>query len=91
MPNIPIPVLTIGLLIGSGGAGRGLGSDAWNTMLQHLLRCGVRKVTGGTLRCNQAMVRIMQSCGMQPDGVRVGQELVDGQPQDILYFARFQS
>lgn len=80
----------IGLLIGSGGAGKGLGRDAWNTMLQHLLRCGVRKVTGGTLRCNEAMVRIMQACGMQPDGVRAGQELVDGQPQDIVYFARFQ-
>jgi RimJ/RimL family protein N-acetyltransferase len=49
----------------------------------------VRKVTGGTLRCNAAMVRIMQACGMQPDGVRAGQELVDGEPQDVLYFARF--
>jgi RimJ/RimL family protein N-acetyltransferase len=79
----------IGLLIGPEGAGQGLGRDAWGTMLAHLLRSGVRKVTGGTLRCNQAMVRIMQGCGMQPDGVRVGHEVVDGAAQDILYFARF--
>ncbi|AVR94301.1 GNAT family N-acetyltransferase [Pseudoduganella armeniaca] len=79
----------IGLMIGSGG--RGLGRDAWATMLDYLLAQGTRKVTGGTLRCNLAMVKIMQACGMQPDGVRVGQELVDGQPQDILYFARFNS
>lgn len=79
----------IGLLIGPEGQGLGLGRDAWGTMLDHLLASGVRKVTGGTLRCNGAMVRIMQACGMQPDGVRAGQELVDGEPQDVLYFARF--
>lgn len=79
----------IGLLIGAGGQGRGWGRDAWATMLAHLLAGGTRKVTGGTLRCNGPMVRIMQACGMVPDGVRSGQELVDGQPQDILYFAAF--
>lgn len=79
----------IGLLVGS-GQGRGFGRDAWATLMDYLLAQGTRKVTGGTLRCNTAMVRIMEACGMQPDGVRRGQELVDGQPQDILYFARFQ-
>jgi RimJ/RimL family protein N-acetyltransferase len=79
----------IGLLIGAGVQGKGLGKDAWATMMAHLLASGTRKVTGGTLRCNEAMVRIMQSCGMQADGVRTAQELVDGVPQDILYFAKF--
>lgn len=79
----------IGLLIGAAVQGKGLGRDAWATLMAHLLAIGTRKVTGGTLRCNAAMVRIMQSCGMQADGVRTGQELVDGVPQDILYFARF--
>ena len=78
----------IGLLVGR--PGRGYGRDAWATLLDYLLAQGTRKVTGGTLRCNAAMVRIMQACGMQADGVRQGQELVDGLPQDILYFARFQ-
>ena len=80
----------IGLMIGRGGGGRGWGRDAWATMLAYLLARGTRKVTGGTLRCNAAMVRIMQACGMQADGVRTAQELVDGQPQDVLYFASFQ-
>jgi RimJ/RimL family protein N-acetyltransferase len=79
----------IGLLIGAGVQGKGLGKDAWATMMAYLLASGTRKVTGGTLRCNAAMVRIMQSCGMQADGVRAAQELVDGVPQDILYFAKF--
>jgi RimJ/RimL family protein N-acetyltransferase len=79
----------IGLLIGAGAQGKGLGKDAWTTLLAHLLATGTRKVTGGTLRVNLAMVRIMQGCGMQPDGVRVGQELVDGVAHDILHFAKF--
>ncbi len=79
----------IGLLIGAAVQSKGLGKDAWATMMAHLLATGTRKVTGGTLRCNAAMVRIMQGCGMQADGVRTGQELVDGVPQDILYFAKF--
>jgi RimJ/RimL family protein N-acetyltransferase len=79
----------IGLLIGANVQGKGLGKDAWGTMLAHLLASGTRKVTGGTLRCNEAMVRIMQRCGMQDDGVRAGQELVDGVAQDIVYFAKF--
>ncbi|WP_333874408.1 GNAT family N-acetyltransferase [Methylobacter sp.] len=81
----------IGLLIGTQSQGKGLGKDAWVALMAHLFRSGIRKVTGGTLRCNSAMVRIMESAGMQPDGIRVAQELVDGKPEDILYFARFNS
>jgi RimJ/RimL family protein N-acetyltransferase len=79
----------IGLLICSDVQGKGLGKDAWATLMDHLLATGTRKVTGGTLRCNVAMVRIMQGCGMQPDGVRFGQELVNGEVQDMLHFAKF--
>ena len=79
----------MGLLIGAGAQGKGLGKDAWATLLAHLLATGNRKVTGGTLRINTAMVRIMQGCGMQADGVRVGQELVDGEAHDMLHFAKF--
>jgi RimJ/RimL family protein N-acetyltransferase len=79
----------IGLLIGADVRGKGLGKDAWGTLMAHLLATGTRKVTGGTLRSNEPMVRIMRSCGMHADGVRAGQELVDGVPQDIVYFAKF--
>lgn len=79
----------IGLLISEGVQGKGLGKDAWTTLMDHLLATGTRKVTGGTLRCNTAMVRIMQGSGMQEDGVRFGQELVCGEAQDMLHFAKF--
>jgi RimJ/RimL family protein N-acetyltransferase len=79
----------IGLLIGAGQQGKGLGKDAWKSLMSYLLANGTRKVTGGTLRCNTAMLRIMQDCGMQPDGVRIAQELIGDQPQDVLHFAKF--
>ncbi len=79
----------IGILIGDGEQGKGLGKDAWATLMAALLTIGTRKVTGGTLRCNDAMIRIMKGCGMQSDGVRIAQELVDGVPQDIMYFTKF--
>lgn len=79
----------MGLLIGGQRQGMGLGSDAWATLMRHLFQLGARKVTGGTLRCNAAMIKIMVNTGMNPDGVRVAHELVNGKPEDILYFAKF--
>ncbi len=70
--------------------GKGVGKDAWTTLMQGLFeQSQLRKITGGTLRCNKAMVNIMVSSGMQPDGIRIAQELVDGNPVDILHFAKF--
>lgn len=81
----------MGIMIGDAQSwGKGIGQDAWMTLMRHLFeRCGIRKVTGGTLKCNAAMVRIMLKSGMKPDGVRVAHELVDGEPQDVLHFAKF--
>ena len=35
------------------------------------------------------MVKIMEQSGMQLEAVRHQQELIDGQPVDLLYYARF--
>jgi [ribosomal protein S5]-alanine N-acetyltransferase len=81
----------MGILIGAPAArGRGIGLDAWSTLMAWLLdKQGLRKVTAGTLACNTAMLKIIHSSGMEADGVRRHQELVGGSVQDILYFARF--
>jgi RimJ/RimL family protein N-acetyltransferase len=81
----------MGILIGAQSQGKGLGTDAWVTLMRHLLRTGTRKVTAGALRCNSAMIKIMLSSGMNPDGVRIAHEMVNGKPEDILYFAKFNS
>lgn len=81
----------IGLMLGERSCwGQGLGREAWQALLQALLdEPGIRKVTGGTARPNISMVRIMEQSGMFLEAVRVHQELIDGQPVDVLYYARF--
>lgn len=81
----------IGILIGNRNFwGRGIGLDAWTTLMDYLLGpVRLRKVTGGTLRCNVGMARIMERAGMQLEAVRREQEIVEGQPQDVLYYAKF--
>lgn len=78
----------VGILLGK--RGKGYGTEAWCLIIDWLLNtCRVRKVTAGTLACNLGMVRLMEQAGMQHEATRTGQELVDGEPQDIVYFAKF--
>lgn len=83
----------IGILIGDRPSwGKGYGLEAWSSLMENLFeRFNMRKVTGGTLSCNEAMVRIMQKSGMQPDGVRTDQQLVSGTAYDIVHYAKFNS
>lgn len=69
---------------------RGAGYDAWSTALSFLLNIlKIRKVTAGTLECNVGMVNVFIKSGMEPDGIRIAQELIEGQPYNMLYFAKF--
>lgn len=81
----------LGLLVGQREVwGQGFGQDSWDTLQAAVLTtAGVRKLTGGTLAANTGMRRIFERAGMQLEAVRHGQELLDGQPQDIVYYARF--
>ncbi|MBN1548074.1 MAG: GNAT family N-acetyltransferase [Syntrophaceae bacterium] len=81
----------MGIMIGNRNFwGKGIGLDAWTTLMDYLLgSLRLRKITGGTLRCNIGMVRIMERSGMQQEAIRRFQEIVDGQPEDVLYYARF--
>ena len=81
----------IGIMIGDRSCwGNGVGSDAWITIMKWLLDIvKIRKITGGTLRCNVGMHRIMVNSGMLLDGVRIGQEIADEEVQDIMHFAKF--
>ena len=81
----------IGIMIGERSCwGTGVGRDAWSTLMSLLIDVAqLRKVTGGTMGCNKAMVKIMANSGMKPDGVRIAQNLVDHKPEDIVHFARF--
>ena len=70
--------------------GQGFGFEAWNAVLGWLLGDGgIRKVVAGCMRDNAAMRAIMKASGMTDDGVRQGQYLLDGKPQDLVFTARF--
>jgi len=86
-------IADMGILIGDRNCwGRGIGLDAWTSLMNYLLNvCSLRKVTGGTLRGNVGMVRIMERSGMVLEAVRAQQELVDQVPTDALYYAKFKS
>lgn len=89
--SIPNQTVDLGLMVGDRSSwGKGVGSDAWSALMNRLLNTGaIRKITGGTLRCNVGMLNIMLKTGMKPDGVRYGHALVEGVPQDILYYSKF--
>lgn len=81
----------VGIMIGDKTLwGGGYGQDAWDTFTRWLFEsCNIRKLTAGTLACNHGMIKIMERSGMVLEAVRKKQEIVDGQTQDMLYYAKF--
>jgi RimJ/RimL family protein N-acetyltransferase len=81
----------VGIMIGEQSVwGMGYGLDAWNTMTNWLLgRKDIRKLTAGTLACNLGMIKLMERSGMILEATRKAQEVVEGCPVDIVYYAKF--
>jgi RimJ/RimL family protein N-acetyltransferase len=81
----------VGILLGNKDYwGRGYAKQAWCTVVDLLSNVvHIRKITAGTLACNLPMTGLMKASNMKLDGIRSAQELVDGQPMDIVYYARF--
>jgi len=88
--SLPHGTADIGILLGERAVwGQGIGLEAWQLLTDWLLGTpGLRKVTAGTLACNRSMLAVAERSGMQREGVRRAQELVDGVPTDIVHFAR---
>lgn len=83
-------VADIGIVVGERAAwGNGYGREAWEAAMRYLLSSGIRKVTGGCVADNKAMVKIMQSVGMREDGRRSRQYVYDGNEVDVVYYATF--
>jgi RimJ/RimL family protein N-acetyltransferase len=78
----------IGILIGESSArGCGFGKHAWGVAMDYLLRStAIRKVTGGTVASNAAMVKVFLHWNMTLEGVRREQQLVGGTAVDVLEF-----
>jgi RimJ/RimL family protein N-acetyltransferase len=89
--NVPHRTADIGIMVGDPASwGKGIGLDAFRTVAEALERSGeIRKITAGTLAINTGMIRIMEKSGMEKEATRSGHELVDGQPVDVVYYAKF--
>lgn len=89
--SVPHGTADIGIMVGERQVwGQGIGAEAFCLVLSALRTSGViRKVTAGTLAANQGMVRIMEKAGMRHEATRRAQELLDGAPVDVVYYATF--
>ena len=86
-------VADVGVMIGEKSLwGGGYGQEAWNLVIEWLLeQPWVRKVTAGTLVCNKPMLKLMDRSGMHYEGTWFAQEIVDGEPVDQVFYARFRN
>ena len=88
---VPHGTVDLGIMVGDRTAwGGGFGQDAWSTLVEWFAtQPQMRKITAGTLACNYAMIQLAKKAGMMHEATRERQEIVDGRPQDIHYYARF--
>ena len=81
----------VGIMIGEKSLwGKGFGKDAWNTLLLWLEKeINVRKITAGTLASNLGMLKLMEGSGMTHEATKKNHEMLNNQPEDVLYFCKF--
>jgi RimJ/RimL family protein N-acetyltransferase len=86
--DVPNRVADLGILLGERAAwGQGFGAEAWIGALRHLLGpAGLRKVEGGAMAENAAMIAIFHRAGMHREGLRRGHFLLDGRAVDMALY-----
>ncbi len=89
--SIPHGTADVGIMLGECQVwGQGIGAEAFCLVVSTLKTSGaIRKITAGAMVANQAMVHIMEKAGMQLEATRRAQELLDGEPVDVVYYATF--
>lgn len=86
----PNKVADIGIMIGDKTQwGKGYGAEAWCAVGRGLLMKGIRKIEGGCMASNTAMLKIFTKFGMTLEGRRVGHCLVEDRPIDWVFYGRF--
>jgi ribosomal-protein-alanine N-acetyltransferase len=81
----------VGILLGERSRwGQGLGKEAWCLLVNWLLdHARFRKVTAGCAAGNLGMRRLMEAADMRHEATKREQEIIDGKPHDLVYYARF--
>lgn len=89
--SAPHETADLGVMIGDRNSwGQGIGADVFLTVISAIERGGqVRKITAGAMSKNIGMIRVMEKACMHHEATRYKQELLDGIPVDVLYYAKF--
>lgn len=81
----------LGILVGdSNHHGKGLGTEAWITVMKHLALTGTRKVEAGMMAENHPMIGLCRSCGMVEEGRLKGHFLWNEQRMDLVLMGAIQ-
>lgn len=87
----PHQTVDIGIMVGVKSVwGSGVGQDAWNALIKWFVQqSAIRKITAGTMQSNTAMLKLMERSGMIFEARRQKQELLNGIPEDLVYYGLF--
>jgi len=89
--DLPNATAELAIMIGDRSfQGQGLGLESWKAAMEWLLGDGgFRKVTAGAMSANKRMIRIITVSGMQIEGHRKDQFILDGKEVDMIMAAKF--
>jgi len=80
----------MGILLGNREYwGVGIGFDAWTTLIKWARNANYRKVTAGAAAVNKPMIALMEKSGMDFEGLKKDQEIINHSPADILFYGKF--
>lgn len=83
-------VANLGILIGERQHwGKGVGSEAWKAMMDHLFELGIRKIEAGCMSNNEAMKNIFRKCHMNLEGWRDYHFVFNGEPIHMIEVGAF--
>ncbi len=87
----PNGLADLAILIGASDArGAGLGREAWIGVCDWLAgQSSIRKICAGTMAANRSMLRAMEASRMAIEARKVAHFVVEGQPMDVVFGARF--
>lgn len=86
--NVPNSTADIAIMIGEKESwGKGFGFLSWKMVMDELLRLNFRKITGGCMLENDAMIRVMEKSGMKHEYTRTKSFLLNGSEVDSIHFS----